>query len=79
MTLVLKSTRGEFELSDPSGYRFKIITEQETDGDRAGGWRATCTLSSQGHFTSAEGAIVRMQMAAEAFVRMLKEARDAES
>lgn len=78
MALVLKSTRGEFELFDDSGYKFKVVTEQVLEGDRIGGWNASVTFSTYG-FKTDEGAVNGLLHSAQAFVRMLKEARDGES
>jgi len=78
MVMELKSTRSEFELSDPSGYKFKIVAEQHVEGDRIGAWTASVTMSTDGYAT-AEAAVLRLRSAAEHFVRMLKEARDGES
>lgn len=75
--LELKSTRSEFELSDKSGYKFKITAEQHIDGDWKGGWCANVTFSADG-MISAEAAVMRLLAAGEHFVRMLKEARDAQ-
>lgn len=77
MTLELKSTRGEFELSDESGYKFKVITTQSLDGDHAGAWHAEVTFSTHG-FKTAESAVLHLRSAAEHFVRMLNDARDAQ-
>jgi hypothetical protein len=84
MVMELKATRSEFELSDPSGYKFKIVAEQHVEGDlhvegdRIGTWAASVTMSTDG-YTTAEAAVLRLRTAAEHFVRMLKEARDGES
>ena len=74
MALELKSTRSEFEMADESGYKFKIIAEQELHGHRKGAWQADVTFSTDG-FKTAEAAVMHLVCAAEAFVRMLKEAR----
>jgi len=74
MALELKSTRSEFELKDESGYKFRIVAEQELYGLRAGSWGAEVTFSTEG-FKNMESAVLHLQSAAEAFVRMLKEAR----
>lgn len=78
MVFELKSTRSEFELSDQSGYKFKVVAEQELYGHRRGAWDAEVTFSTEG-FKSAEGAVMHLISAAEHFVRMLKEARNGES
>ena len=78
MTLALKSTRNEFELSDASGYKFKVVAEQVLEGDRSGAWNASVTFSTHG-FKTDEGAVNGLLHSAQAFVRMLKEARDGES
>jgi hypothetical protein len=80
MALELKSTRSEFELADESGYRFKVIAEQNISGEQQGAWhegswRADVTFSTKG-FKTAEAAVLHLISAAEHFVRMLKEARN---
>jgi hypothetical protein len=75
MALELKSTRGEFDLSDKSGYKFKVVTTQQLDGDRQGAWAAEVTFSTDG-FKTDEAAVLHLLAAGEHFVRMLKEARD---
>ena len=75
MMLKLKSTSKEFELSDPSGYSFKIVVEQEIDGDRNGSWGATVTFSSRGVITD-EYAVEKLLDPAEHFIRMLKDAAE---
>lgn len=72
--LELKTTSCEYELADASGYKFKITAKQHQDGGWAGGWYADVTFSADGMKT-AEAAVMRLQAAAEHFVRMLKEAR----
>lgn len=73
--LQMKSTRCEYELSDASGYKFKVVAEQHVDGDWKGGWCADVTFSADG-MVSAEAAVMKLLSSAEQFVRMLREARD---
>lgn len=75
--LELKTTACEYELADESGYKFKITAKQHQDGGWSGGWYADVTFSAD-RMKSAEAAVLHLQFAAEAFVRMLKEARDAQ-
>jgi hypothetical protein len=75
--LELKTTSCEYELSDKSGYKFKITAKQHTEGQWTGGWYADVTFSADG-MNSAEAAVMKLLQAAEQFVRMLKEARDAQ-
>jgi len=75
MPFELKATRKEFELVDASGYRFRIVAEQATEGDRIGAWSATLTIKSSG-FVSDEAAINFLRAPAQHFLRMLGEARE---
>jgi len=75
--LDLKTTQCEYELSDESGYKFKITAKQHKEGHWVGGWYADVTFSADG-FKSAEAAVMHLLGTAEHFVRMLKEARDAQ-
>lgn len=73
--LEMRTTQCEYELSDESGYKFKITAKQHQEGGWKGGWYADVTLSADG-MNSAEGAVMRLLSNAEQFVRMLREARD---
>lgn len=73
--LEMKTTQCEYELSDVSGYKFKITAKQHQDGNWSGGWYADVTFSADGMKT-AEAAVMHLLSSAEHFVRMLREARD---
>lgn len=69
MAIKMNATTAEYEISDESGYKFKVHAHHDPER----GWNADVMLSTRG-LKTAPAAVKFLRRAAEEFIRQLDEA-----